>query len=378
MSENIPQPAADSHLASAQPSHVAPLVASQQVVKIPLALLLPNENQPRRRFRSGSIQQMAESLKALGQQTPLKVRPLTAQEKASYLKSEIESHKYGDPLPEKTLGERGFEYLVIGGHRRLEGAKLAGFETLDCIVLDMKPEDTHLASVMDNNQEDMDWWDWDLAIEAEHKAFPNLTQRELADRLGVSKTKVNTALILTKALTEGSRSTIDLNLDTPPYPPQPDAKDPEEEDDFVRTPDKTAPDGNLVRSPDKTKPYYRITEYVLLALLKLDPDEIDEILELVIVNKMNPVVAERFAQWILDGNETMKFDTSAHNGKTKEPDPLAEAWKTLGPQIKVKYKGGENYEIHLSVTGGQKALETAQAVQKALQGGLAKRLLGIG
>jgi len=340
-----------------------------ETVKIPISKIIPNDDQPRHRFKPGSIQELSDSMKALGQQTPIKVRPLTEQEKATYSKEEIEWHELGYPLPPGTLGERGFEYMIIGGHRRREAALLAGFETLDCHIQNITPEETHLAALMDNNQEEMDWWDWDLAIEKEHLAFPSLTQRELAKRLGVSKTKVNTALILAKALNEGARSTINLNLDTPPYPPQPNAKDPRE-DDFVRTPDKTGPDGNPVRSPDKRKPYYRITEYVLLALLELDPDTIEEIMELVIINEMNVNQAKRFAQWILDGNEMMDFDLKGgSNGKPKEEDPLAEDWKALGPGIKVKYKGGEDYEIHLTVTGGDKALKTAKAAQKAIRGG---------
>lgn len=91
---------------------------SPAVVRIPLSQLLPNPAQPRRRFQPGSLQQMAESLKALGQETSLKVRALTAEEKAT---------------------NPGFEYMVIGGHRRLGGAKLAGLEALDCIVLDIPP-----------------------------------------------------------------------------------------------------------------------------------------------------------------------------------------------------------------------------------------------
>jgi hypothetical protein len=327
-----------------------------QIIKIPISKIMPNEDQPRHRFQAGSIQEIADSMKALGQLDPAKVRPLTEAEKASYTKEELYWHKEGDPLPNKTLGQRGLEYMLIGGHRRREGALLAGFETLDCIVLNIAPEETHLTSLMDNNREEMDWWDWDLAIETESKAFPDMTQRELAKRLGISKSKVNNALILTKALNEYARSTINGNLGTPPYPSQPNAKDPRE-DDFVQP-------------LDKKKPYYRITESILLALLKLDPDTIGDILELVVINEMNENQAKRFAQWILDGNETMKFDLQGGSSKPKEEDPLAEDWKDFGPGIKVKYKGGEDYEIHLTVSGGDKALKTARAAQKAIRGGI--------
>ncbi|HJT23801.1 MAG TPA: ParB/RepB/Spo0J family partition protein, partial [bacterium] len=153
-------------------------LSNPTIVEIPLTQLLPNPRQPRRRFRPGSIQAMAESLRALGQETPLKVRPLTAEEKAA---------------------NPGFEYLIIGGHRRRAGAELAGLPNLDCMILPLTPAETHLASVMDNNQEEMDWWDWDLAIEEESKAT-GLSQRKLADRMEVSQPKVNNALKVLKAL----------------------------------------------------------------------------------------------------------------------------------------------------------------------------------
>jgi len=66
----------------------------------------------------------------------------------------------------------------------------------------------------------------------------------------------------------------------------------------------------------------------------------------------------------------MDFDLKGDsNRKPQEEDPLAEDWKALGPGIKVKYKGGEDYEIHLTVTGGDKALKTAKAALKAIRGG---------
>ena len=75
-------------------------------------------------------------------------------------------------------------------------------------------------------------------------------------------------------------------------------------------------------------------------------------------------------EWVNDGNESYNFDPKGgSNSKTQKKDPLAEDWKALGPGIKVKYKGGEDYEIRLTVTGGDKALKTAKAALKAIRGG---------
>ncbi len=47
----------------------------------------------------------------------------------------------------------------------------------------------------------------------------------------------------------------------------------------------------------------------------------------------------------------------------------------MHPSIKVKHKGGEDYEIRLGVRGGQKALELAQGAHRSLVGGLGAKIL---
>jgi len=347
-----------------------------QIQKILISKIMPNEDQPRHRFRLRSIQQMADSLTSIGQQTPLKVRPLTEGEKASYSKWDILDHGSNMPPNVLTFGQQGYEYMLIGGHRRREGALLAGFETLDCIVLNIPPEDTHLASLMDNSLEEMDWWDWDLAIEKEHQDNPGLSLRQLGKRLEVSKSKAGNALLITGYLDEMCRDMISNNLN-----PETDNNgfrvdlpegDPEDEAKTVQPLDTNPAPGTRLDLPQgRIKSDYRITESILLALAPLaELDEVLTALELIFGWEMNEGVVKRFVQWIVDGNEPRDFDPNAPSGKPQEEDPLAEEWKALRPGIKVKYKGGEDYEIHLTVTGGQKALETAKAAQKSFRRGI--------
>jgi hypothetical protein len=365
-----------------------------EIVTIPVSKLMPNEDQPRHRFRLYSIQKMADSLKDLGQQTLLKVRRLTEQEMASYSKWDILDHGSNMPPNVLTFGQQGFEYLVIGGHRRLAGALLAGLETLDCQVLNIAPEDTHLSSLMDNSLEEMDWWDWDLAIEKEHQDHPDLSLRQLGKRLGVSKSKVGRALLLTGYLDEMCRDMISNNLnpetDNDGFRVDVPEEDLDEETETARLPDTQPGSGAPTVPPRDTKPTvgtrigpsgrkekseYRITESILLALAPLADEALDA-LELIFGWEMNEAVVKRFVQWIVDGNEPRDFDPNVGSkDKTKEEDPLAEAWKGLDPGIKVKHKGGDDYEIHLKVTGGPKALKTAQAAQKAIQGGILERIM---
>jgi len=309
---------------------------------------------------------MVDSLKAIGQQTIAKVRRLTEEEKASY---SYFNHEWGEDskAPKKTNGEFGFEYMVIGGHRRLAGAKLAGFETLDCVILDIAPEDTHLASLLDNSNVEMSWWDWDLAIEKEQKLHPKLTQRELADRLGISKSKVNRALKILAVIDSFTRGTIDCNLDKAPL----------HGDVSVPARDKTPDEENdLVPPRDKTEPVYEITESILLALTDLDdPDLMSLAIEIMIDFKMPAGSVKKVMEYVKNGGQPEDFDPKKNsNGQNKGEDPFAMNWKGLNPAIKVKHKGGEGYEIRLAVTGGQKALEIAQGAHRSLEGGIVGKL----
>ena len=161
---------------------------SASVVKIPLSQILPNPDNPRGSVSPEEAQAMAESLKEVGQKTEIRVRPLTEAEKAQ---------------------NPGYEYLLIGGHVRLAGAKLAGLPDLKSIVVEgSTPNQELLDALLDNRWEEMSWWKWDLAIEKLLKADPNLKQNKLAAQLGVSPTKVNFAWKVTQALTPTARDLV--------------------------------------------------------------------------------------------------------------------------------------------------------------------------
>src|SRR5208283_1146874 len=89
------------------------------IEKIPLSKIMENPDQPRHWFRPGSIEEIAESMKAIGQQTTAKTRRLTEKEKtykAGYLTKEEDEE--GSEPPKDTNGSMGYEYVMIGGHRR--------------------------------------------------------------------------------------------------------------------------------------------------------------------------------------------------------------------------------------------------------------------
>jgi ParB family transcriptional regulator, chromosome partitioning protein len=74
---------------------------------VPPALILPNPNQPRRRFDAESIAALAESLRSAGLIQPLIVRPLT-----------------------------DGRYEIIAGERRWRAAREAGLETVPVLLRD--------------------------------------------------------------------------------------------------------------------------------------------------------------------------------------------------------------------------------------------------
>ncbi len=306
---------------------------------IPLNKIMANPYQPRRRFRRGSIEEMRDSLKAIGQQTLLKVRPLTEEEKALY---------------------PGFEYMVIGGHRRLAGAKLAGFETLDCLILPITPAETHLASLMDNNLDEMDWWDWDLAIEEEKRANPNMRQKEIGERLGKDKSKVSLAMNLLPLLNPATRELITRNLDQ--------AK--AAEDGKFLPPEKSqAGEEEKFLPPEKSKPEYEITESILVVLADLsDPLVIEKAINWVIENKLNESKAKKLVEWVKNGGKMEEFGKKEDSSDlSDEKDPMEGMWKSMVPPVGVEFKGGEDYEFKVAVKGGRTASTIYQAVRAVLE-----------
>jgi len=78
------------------------------VQEIPVGELDPNPDQPRRTFSEESIGQLADSIREQGVLQPLLVAP-----------------------------SDGGRYMIIAGERRFRAGRLAGLETLPCIVKDI-------------------------------------------------------------------------------------------------------------------------------------------------------------------------------------------------------------------------------------------------
>ncbi len=266
-----------------------------QVVEIPIDQILENPKQPRRSKKKETIQELAASMKAKGQRTPVRVRPLTDEERAA---------------------NPGNWVMHIGGHRRRAAAILNQWKTLKCIVDDIQPRETHHEAVLDNLHEDMDWWDWDVAIAIDHEDQPNMTQRELADWEGVSDSKVYNALKITKALNQASRALVDENLQK-----------------------GLISDAQPLGTKNKG---FLITESILLVLADLgDPAKVERALRKVFDEYLTEPETKGLVKWVKDGNEPESYNPHAKAVVPQQPAVTGQVAQTQGssPAIDTQAEG---------------------------------------
>lgn len=168
------------------------LVSTDQIVLVPISLIRPNPDNPRGPVFPVEAQAMAESMREKGQKVAILIRPMTDQEKTQY---------------------PPYEYLLLGGHVRLEGAKLAGLETLKAIISEPNNAiDEMMDAALDNRYSDMGWWRWDLLIEWFLKTPNPPTQQKLAAQLKFAPSKISRAYSIMKSLNQASRELVTENL----------------------------------------------------------------------------------------------------------------------------------------------------------------------
>ena len=139
---------------------------STRVQYIPLGRIRPNPQQPRRRFDSESLQELAASIRSCGILQPLTVR------------------------------RAGEGYELVAGERRLRAARIAGLREVPCLVAQVGEEDSALLALMENLQRrDLDCWEEAQAIARLISRY-GLSQEEAARRLGRAQPTVANKLRL--------------------------------------------------------------------------------------------------------------------------------------------------------------------------------------
>ncbi len=138
----------------------------QKVTQLPLADIDTNPAQPRRQFDEEALKALAESIKSNGVLMPLLVV------------------------------ETGARYRIVAGERRFRAARLAGLETVPCIVRDMDKQQEMEAALIENLQrEDLNAIEEAAAIRALMEQC-GYTQEMAAKRIGKSRPAVANSLRL--------------------------------------------------------------------------------------------------------------------------------------------------------------------------------------
>lgn len=136
---------------------------------IPLSLIVPNPEQPRQVFDPKSLEELASTMKEVGQAQAITVRA------------------------------KGNAFEIISGERRYRAARLAGLSHLECVVKDVGDGEAQMLSLVENLQrQDL------LPIEEAHYLKKVLNENEglslekLAKMLGSHKSTLSEKIQLTE------------------------------------------------------------------------------------------------------------------------------------------------------------------------------------
>ena len=144
------------------------ILDSTRVLFLPIAAISPNPNQPRKQFSQPELEELADSIRALGLLQPLTVR------------------------------RRDGAWELVAGERRLRADKLAGLEEVPCLSIQADSQSTTLLALVENLQRrDLDFWEEALALHRLTEVF-HLSQEEVARRIGKSQSAVANKLRLLK------------------------------------------------------------------------------------------------------------------------------------------------------------------------------------
>ena len=141
---------------------------NNEVVELPLSELRPNPYQPRKIFDDEALNELASSIKEHGVFQPIIVK--------------------------KTI--KGYD--IVAGERRYRASKKVGLETIPAIIQDFTDEEMMNIALLENLQRE------DLNAIEEANAYKaiiesaNITQEELANRVGKSRSHVTNILGLLK------------------------------------------------------------------------------------------------------------------------------------------------------------------------------------
>ena len=137
----------------------------RSVKEIDISKIKPGRFQPRSNFDSEKLQELTESIKKQGVLSPILVRELGLN-----------------------------EYEVIAGERRLRSSKMAGLETIPCLIDQKKDQDALVSALIENLQrEDLNPVEEARGLDRLKREF-GLTQDEVASSTGKARSTIANSL----------------------------------------------------------------------------------------------------------------------------------------------------------------------------------------
>ena len=157
-----------------------------EIVQIKTDEIRPNRAQPRAEFEQNAIIRLADSIRRYGILQPLSVR-------------------LSDP-------DDVYRYELIAGERRLRAAKMLGYLTVPCIIMDVNEQTSAELAIIENLlREDLNMFEqaygFKKLIENHH-----LTQEEVARRMSLSQSAVANKLRLLRLSYEEQRLILETGL----------------------------------------------------------------------------------------------------------------------------------------------------------------------
>lgn len=133
-----------------------------KVVQIPVELIIPNPEQPRKVFTDNELEELTNSIREYGVLQPLLVK--------------------------RTEGKK---FILIAGERRLRASKLAGLHRVPVIIKDLEEPEAALIALVENVQrEDLNFLEEARAYKKLMEDF-NLTQGEIAKRVSKQQSTIS-------------------------------------------------------------------------------------------------------------------------------------------------------------------------------------------
>ncbi|MBU1002476.1 MAG: ParB/RepB/Spo0J family partition protein [Proteobacteria bacterium] len=142
-----------------------------EVVLVPIGKIRANPNQPRRDFEEGSLNELAVSIRTSGILQPILVRPIQGEE---------------------------FLYELVAGERRWRASQIAEQTEMPAIVRQLDDKETLAIALIENLQrEDLNPIEEAMGLKRLQEQF-DLTQEDLAERVGKSRSAIANTLRLTQ------------------------------------------------------------------------------------------------------------------------------------------------------------------------------------